>query len=263
MNRTLAALASVVTALALFLPTRSQAFTRVQVDGHTLRMLVAGSGSPTVVFENGYAAPLETWGRVQPEVNRFARTVAYDRAGFGWSEPGPLPRDGRRVAGELHAALERASVPPPYILVGHSFGALFVRVFAGMYPEEVAGLVLVDPTHEAEASAIDTTVPGLSFLPALVAQVRAGAVPAGIPVSLISAMGPGELPFATRTIRAADPKRREERMADSTANADWLQSVKGGRFIVTHRNGHNVPQEDPALVVRVIREMVEGLRVRR
>jgi pimeloyl-ACP methyl ester carboxylesterase len=226
-------------------------------------MLVAGRGDATVVFENGYAAPLETWGRVQPEVSTFAKTVAYDRAGFGLSENGLPPRDGRRIATELHAALQAANVPPPYIFVGHSLGGLFVRVFAGMYPDEVAGIVLVDPTHEAEALESFSALPEWSSMHATVAQVRASAIPAAIPVLVINAMGPSQLPFRTRTMRASSAKRRAERLADSVANAEWIRGVPGGRFIVTHRNGHNVPQEEPALVIRAIREVVEGRRARR
>lgn len=263
MNREIAVLAAALSALALFLPSRSQTFTLVIVDGQTTRMLIAGSGHATVVFENGYATPLETWGRVQPEVSTFARTVSYDRAGFGLSERGPSPRDGRRIAVELHGALQRASVRPPYILVGHSLGGLYARIFAGMYPDEVAGMVLVDPMHETEALEGSSMLPELSSLPVTAAQARASVTPDAIPVSLISAMGPTHVPFTTRTMRASRAKRRAERLADSLANETWLRGVPGGRFIVTHRNGHNIPQEEPELVIRAIREVVEGRRVRR
>lgn len=102
-----------------------------------------------MVFESGGTGgsgpPLESWERVQVPVSTFTRTVAYDRAGTGFSALGPKPRDGRQIAVELHTALRNAGVPPPYILVGHSFGGLVMRRFALLYPEEVAGLVLVDP----------------------------------------------------------------------------------------------------------------------
>jgi pimeloyl-ACP methyl ester carboxylesterase len=260
MNRWIAALAAVLSGFALFLTARSQAFVRVVVDGRTMRMLVAGSGDATVVFENGYAAPLETWGRVQSEVAKFARTVAYDRAGFGLSQDGPSPPDGRGTATKLHRALHLANVSPPYILVGHSFGSLYERVFAGMYPDEVAGMLLVDPTHEAEALEASSSRPELKII---VAQVHASAVPAGIPVSLISAMGRSDVPFMTRNMRASSARRRSERLVDSLANEQWIRGVPGGRFIVTHRSGHNVPQEEPELVIRTIREVIEGRRVRR
>ena len=85
---------------------------------------------------------------VQPEVSKLTRTVSYDRAGIGWSAPGPEPRDARQIAKELHIALGNAGLPPPFILVGHSFGGPFIRVFADIYPREVSGMVLVDPTQE-------------------------------------------------------------------------------------------------------------------
>ena len=150
MNRQCAAAAVMLSAVALYLPTRSQTFRRVALEGRAMRMLVSGSGESTVVFENGLGPPLEMWGKVQPDVSRFARTVTYDRAGVGLSEDGPSPRDGRQIARELRAALRAAGLPPPYVLVGASFGGLYIRVFAGTYPEDVSGMVLVDPTHDAD-----------------------------------------------------------------------------------------------------------------
>jgi pimeloyl-ACP methyl ester carboxylesterase len=85
---------------------------------------------------------------VQPAVSGFARVCSYARAGLAWSEPGPLPRTMRQNAYELHTMLRAASVKAPYVLVGHSIGGLIARVYAEQYPEEVAGMVLVDPTNE-------------------------------------------------------------------------------------------------------------------
>jgi pimeloyl-ACP methyl ester carboxylesterase len=109
---------------------------------------MTGSGNPTVIFEAGAGGPLEVWARIQPEVSKFTRTVSYDRAGNGLSKKGPTPRDGRHVATELHTALHNAHVPPPYSLVGHSLGGPYIRVFAGMYPDEVAGMVLVSRSRD-------------------------------------------------------------------------------------------------------------------
>lgn len=122
----------------------------VDVGGHRLHLSCAGSGSPAVVFDAALGASSLSWSLVQPETARFTRACAYDRAGFGWSEAGPLPRTAGAIAAELRAVLERAAVPPPYVLVGHSFGALVVRVFAGRHPERTVGLVLVDPAHPEE-----------------------------------------------------------------------------------------------------------------
>src|SRR5262249_42470869 len=108
-------------------------------------MLVSGSGPVTVVLESGWPGGMG-WEEVRGQVARFARVVSYDRAGIGGSPPGPEPRDAKRIAGELHAALRNAGIAPPPVLVGHSLGGPFVRVFAHLYPADVAGLVLVDPT---------------------------------------------------------------------------------------------------------------------
>ena len=113
-----------------------------------LNVYCTGQGSPTVVLESGLADALDTWRSAQPEISRFARVCSYDRAGYGYSDPGPLPRTSDRIASELHVALESAGEKPPYLLVGHSFGGFNVRVFNGKYSDQVGGLVLVDATQE-------------------------------------------------------------------------------------------------------------------
>jgi len=120
----------------------------IDVGGFRLHLHAMGAPArPTVVLDAALAGTAISWCRVQPEVARFARVCAYDRAGLGWSEAGPLPRTAGRLAGELHTLLERAGEVPPYILVGHSFGGLVLRVFAARWPTETAALVLVDPAH--------------------------------------------------------------------------------------------------------------------
>ena len=118
--------------------------------GHRLYLACAGVGSPTVVFDAALGASSLSWSLVQPAVASRTRTCAYDRAGFGWSDAGPLPRTAGRIARELHDVLRSADVQPPHVLVGHSFGALVVRIFAARYPTDVSGLVLVDPADPQE-----------------------------------------------------------------------------------------------------------------
>jgi pimeloyl-ACP methyl ester carboxylesterase len=100
--------------------------------------------------------PALGWIKVQPEVAKFARVCSYDRAGYGWSEPGPEPRTSLQIATELKALLDAAGEKRPYILVGHSFGGYNVRVFTRQYPNEVVGIVLVDASHEDEEERIDS-----------------------------------------------------------------------------------------------------------
>lgn len=257
MNTPLAIIATVLSALALYLPTRTQAFTYVTVDGRSIRMLVAGSGDATVVFENGAGATLEMWGKVQPAVSRFAKTVSYDRAGFGLSDEAPLKWDGRQVAADLHRALLAAGVAPPYILVGASFGGPYIRVFAGMYPDDVAGMVLVDPTTDNQRIDDAAGVPARESWNATLDQSRGSRVPSGLPVFLIDAVSPVEVPFATGATQARRMKNRPEIEADSVEYKRWLDRIPGSRLIVTNRSGHNVPIEQPELVVDTIRQAVD------
>ena len=116
----------------------------VAVGGFRLNLYCMGSGSPTVVFDSGWEDWAPAWSTVQPQIATWTRACSYDRAGAGFSDPGPMPRTSMRIAEELHAALHRAGIAGPYLLVGHAFGGDNVRVFADRYLREVAGLVLVD-----------------------------------------------------------------------------------------------------------------------
>lgn len=114
-------------------------------DGRHLALYCAGTGSPTVIFDSGLGAGAQAWSRVQPEVAETTRACAFDRPGYGASDEGPAPRDAARIVADLKAALEAAGIAGPYVLVGHSMGGYDMRLFANLHPEEVAGMVLVDP----------------------------------------------------------------------------------------------------------------------
>ena len=114
----------------------------------SLNMDCTGSGSPTVILESGLGVPATGWFEVQPEIAKLTRVCSYDRAGYGWSTAGPLPRTTDEIVRELHALLEKSAEKPPYVFVAHSFGGYNVRVYTQRYPQEVAGLVLVDCSHE-------------------------------------------------------------------------------------------------------------------
>ena len=116
----------------------------VSVDGHQMHLNCAGSGSPSVVIDAGNGSFSSEWMPIQLELSATTRVCAYDRAGYGWSEPGPDPRDGAQVVAELNALLRAAGEAGPYVLVGHSLGGVHVRMFAAQNPSQVAGMVLVD-----------------------------------------------------------------------------------------------------------------------
>ena len=119
----------------------------VVVDGRQVHLLCQGQGSPAVILESGMPGTSLGWASVIEDIASFARVCAYDRAGYAWSEAGTEPRTISNITRELRELLRTAQVSPPYVLVGHSFGGLIVQVYASRFPDEVAGMVLVDSSH--------------------------------------------------------------------------------------------------------------------
>ena len=136
----------------------------VDVGGYRLHLWCTGSGTPTVILDNGLGGSSVGWGFVQPAVARFTRVCSYDRAGLGYSDPGPSPRTARRLASELAQLLDRSGIAGPVVLVGASIAGFNVRVFASDRPERTAGLVLVDASHEDDAHEVP---PMARFVPLL------------------------------------------------------------------------------------------------
>jgi pimeloyl-ACP methyl ester carboxylesterase len=132
----------------------------IDVGGHRLHLNCTGSGTPTVVLEPGAGEMSSNLGWITPAVARDTRVCVYDRAGRGWSEPADSAQDGAQIAIDLHTLLQRGHVPGPYVLAGHSFGGLYVLTFAARYPDEVAGMVLVDSTAPAATTNAGAPSPG-------------------------------------------------------------------------------------------------------
>jgi pimeloyl-ACP methyl ester carboxylesterase len=187
----------------------------IDVGGHRLHLSCTGSGSPTVVLEPGAGAMSSTLGWIAPAVARDTRVCVYDRAGRGWSEPADAAQDGLQIATDLHTLLQRGQVPGPYVLAGHSFGGLYVLTFAARYPDEVAGMVLIDstaPASEAPAAA----PPGDRTSYDVVGRVSAL-------VSSSARLGLGRL-FATLSASGLPPRSRDE-VSAKMATASSLRST--------------------------------------
>ena len=142
------------------------------VDGHQMHLYCVGEGSPAVILEAGGYAESLWWVRIQAQLAKVTQVCAYDRPGMGWSEPASSPRDPDTIVGELHTLLNEAGIKPPYVLAGHSYGAILVRVFAHQYPADVSGLVLVDsglvrPAHFASDAEFQSWKSGNDVLQAL------------------------------------------------------------------------------------------------
>jgi pimeloyl-ACP methyl ester carboxylesterase len=122
----------------------------VDIGGYQLHYILKGerkAGQPLVILEAGIGQNVLDWQKVQPDIAEFAQVIAYDRAGYGWSEAGQLSRNPKQLVEDLHTLLDKLELKPPYLLVGHRFGGMFVRLFAETYPDEVAGLILVESSH--------------------------------------------------------------------------------------------------------------------
>ncbi len=117
-----------------------------RVDGYAMHLFCVGSGSPTVVLESGLGDSFLSWGLIQPKLAQLTRVCSYDRAGLGFSDPRPGLRDSNAVVEELHALLQQADISGPFVLMGHSIAGLHMRVYAARYPQDLVGIVFVDPS---------------------------------------------------------------------------------------------------------------------
>ena len=116
-----------------------------RVDGYDMHLYCTGEGSPSLILEAGAGAHSIAWVKVQPELSKITRVCSYDRAGYGWSAPRPSPRDADTVAQQLHALLQQAGIAGPLVLMGHSMGGIYIRDYASHYPQDIKGLIFLDP----------------------------------------------------------------------------------------------------------------------
>jgi pimeloyl-ACP methyl ester carboxylesterase len=267
----------------------------VDVGGYRLHINCTGTGSPTVVIDAGLGDWSTGWGFVQPEVAKTTRVCTYDRAGWAWSETGPLPRDAAQFAKELHTLLKNANIPGPYLMVGHSLGGLTVRVFVHDYASEVAGVVLIDSMTPQQFSQSPTEVQPLSRpFNLLVALSRLGIVrllarplgifPAappdpkayyalgvrpqsvqafiddsrGMPASGVQASAVksfGDLPLIVLTAKLND-------MPGWPAwQTELLQLSSNSQQLFAENSGHNIEFDEPDAAVAAIVKMVELVRL--
>jgi pimeloyl-ACP methyl ester carboxylesterase len=234
-----------------------------KVDGREVEYALGGQGPSTIVLENGLGATLEWWAKVWPDLVPQSRVLAYNRAGYGHSEAVAAPRDGARVVAELRALLQSRGLSPPYVLVGHSLGGLYMQLYARQYPGEVTGLVLVDSTHPDQfkgAGSVDrwpvwlkllfnaatspTAKQELQQLDATGAQVSALPVDDKVPVWVLSAL------------RASGGS--SERGQDIDRKRADIAHLYPGAVQVWVDSGHGIPLEKPEAVVQAIRDALRN-----
>jgi pimeloyl-ACP methyl ester carboxylesterase len=226
----------------------------VDVGGYRLHVNCTGAGSPTVVIEAGLGDWSTSWGFVQPEVAKTTRVCTYDRAGMGWSEPGPLPRDAAQSARELHTLLQNADIPGPYVMVGHSLGGLIVRVFVQEYSSEVSGVVLVESMNPKQLPQSPTGVgpqsnPQSLFYSVLDVLARFG-VARLLARPLTNMLSPGILPdenaYYSRFVRPQSMQavtNESKGLSPSAAEAAAVKSFGDLPLIVLTGRLHTDPPE--------------------
>jgi pimeloyl-ACP methyl ester carboxylesterase len=263
-------------------------FASVDIGGRSLRYRCTGEGTPTVLIEPGGGVSLETvfsWGRpigwavIVPQISKLTRVCVYDRAGLGRSDPAPLPRTSLDVAKDLHELLARAHVAPPYVFAGQSFGGMNARMFASLYPQTIAGMVLVDSSHPDMypelAKVLPSRAPGESQLlegwrngPDL-SKTREW-VDLKANADLVRATGGiGDKPLIvlTQSPDWNDPFAPDdvEPLIDSVTQrlaGQLLTLSSDSRLIVASKAGHNIQADEPQLVVDAISEVVRRARQR-
>jgi pimeloyl-ACP methyl ester carboxylesterase len=174
----------------------------VDVGGHRLYIECTGSGSPTVVLQAGLGASSSSWASIAPKIAASTRVCAYDRAGHGLSDEAAGPQDGIALATDLHTLLERAGVTGPYVIVGHSSGGPYVRVFAAQYPDEIAGMVLLD-AQPAEALTALPDYPGFYYPYRFVTALAPTLARVGLLGPLLGLSGEESTPSGARSARNA------------------------------------------------------------
>ena len=259
---------------------RAQTHSLVAVGDHRLDIVRGGAGGPAIIFETGLADSLDVWIPMLRTMSEYTTAIAYSRAGFGRSDAGPSDHSVPHAVADLHELLHRLAIAPPYILVARSYGSLIARLYTSLYPTEVAGLVLVDGTHEQQVKrygTVDANYPRQfqQFFDSVLATKK-GAEAAEIRETVaIQAAGmvPGLRPLPDIPIAVLTSMQSNESAAyvNGTARGhevwralhdEWFRRSHDGIHIETSRSGHGIQDDEPALVEMAIRFVLDRVRAR-
>jgi pimeloyl-ACP methyl ester carboxylesterase len=224
---------------------------------------IEGSGPRTVVLESGFGDTLEVWQALQPRMAAHcARTFSYTRAGYVGSDTPDGPRDAATIVGELRDELRRDKAAPPYVLVGHSLGGLYMQYFARNFPGEVAGLVLIDSTHWQQGLKLDSTANTpyqtrqavMLFMPLIMRHELSDSATAGQQVN--ASPGAAGIPTIVLSSTRARPAETEEQHAQAvTLQNEIAADFPGARHVFVEGSGHYIQRDQPDTVVGAVREL--------
>ena len=248
--------------------------TLVDIGGYRLHFLCEGTGSPTVIMESGLGDPSLIWALIRPEVAKTTRVCVYDRAGLGWSDLSPKPRTAENIVKELRTLLTKAGIAGPYVLVGHSVGGAYMRLYAHDYPDDVVGMVLVDSVHEEQISrapesfakfnrqSTQQTIRQLQAYKPFAAIGVFALVPSQVPVDDLLPKAARE---AYQAMAAKDTKFLETVIAEEKASDTSLAQVRAARIttlgnipLIVLSRSQSVLSSDVDLSAEVIRQVNLG-----
>jgi len=262
---------------------------RYDVGGYHVHIYCMGDGSPTVIVDVGLGDDSTDWLEIQQNVSAETKICVFDRPGYGWSDFGPQPRDSKRIAFELETLLPMADLSPPYVMVGHSFGGYNIRIFTANNPEKVTGMVLVDASHEDQYERFNIKLPThfsrtgtiivlpkatenlshankhamlrerayhaasaeISSLGNSAAQVKQVAGFPSIPLAVISRGKPEWY--------GDDVQDEREKVWNGMQQELFLLSPFS-RHVFAYQSGHDIPHEQPEIIIEVINDIVEESR---
>ncbi|MDO8827148.1 alpha/beta fold hydrolase [Methylophaga sp.] len=264
---------------------------RFDVGGYQLHIHCSGSGSPTVIVDVGLGDDSTDWLPIQQAVSHNARICVFDRPGYGWSDFGPAPRTSNRIASELEILLEQADIAPPYVLVGHSFGGYNIRIFAANNPQMVAGMVLVDASHEDQYNQFQIKLPNnfdrrgtIMILPkATDSQAHANKPPilrerafhaaraeiSALDESSAQLQKNSALPVVPLIVISrgkpewygdAGQQQREKTWIHLQQDLSRLSPISSHMF--AHQSGHAIPHEQPEIIIEAINDIVSRVHAR-
>lgn len=236
----------------------------VEVDDHKVHVVIEGQGKPVIVLEAGSASDSSSWRFVQPKLAALSTVISYDRAGLGQSEPTASPRTAKQIASDLDDALRAANLKPPYVLVAHSLGALYSREFAHLHPAEVAGMVLVEPAPPEFYGWFRRRSPEVwKRLVADASQSSPGAKQelASLGTTIDQAEQAWPMPRVPTYLLVAT--RLQPPLKDAEGMEAWIAMQKKlcerlaeCTLIEDPRSSHNMPTDDPALIVTSVKKIL-------
>lgn len=261
---------------------------RIDLGGYKVHLHCQGEGHPIVIIDVGLGDDSTDWQQIHQNSAENTRTCVFDRPGYGWSDFGPSPRSSVQIAKEINLLLEKSTLEPPYILAGHSFGGFNIRVYAANHPDNVAGMVLIDASHEEQYDRLNIKLPNrdgrrgnFMFLPKTSAADQADkpkvlrerayhaarAEVAAMNQSAIQVARNGAIPDVPLVVVTRGLPEWYGDLTQEQREKDWVnlqhelyKLAPNSTHMFAHKSGHNIPLEQPEIIVDAIADVIEQTR---